>query len=344
MALGPLNLLEAVSSAPLWHPDRIDFDSGHLRFVRMDRESFRRSSFLDHRIVCPTDQTFTVAFDTLRELPRGSPACPGRKAHFIFHHAFCGSTLLTRCLDALGACLPLREPFVLHQLSSREVPDDDAAWEWLWQATLALLSRTFDAAQISVIKPSDYSSARITELLAVQAGSRALFLHTGLEEFIAQILKLEDRRRWAHTRLSPRFRQLLASIDEDAPRSDGEVAAALWFAQTYNYGLSCDRAGGASLRSLDFRRLLTDPEQVVTALADWFGISVAREELAMLPAIMRRSAKRPTARYDHKDYDRDIAAILARHHDEVSKALRWMKRIRGRVTVLASLPRPLLAG
>ena len=71
------------ASRPFWHPDRFDFPAGQLRFVRMDREAFRRSTFLDHRTARPDDRSFTVELDALGELSsrmnepvRGIPLSP----------------------------------------------------------------------------------------------------------------------------------------------------------------------------------------------------------------------------------------------------------------------------
>ncbi len=337
-----MSLAQTLWPTPIWHPDRFEFEAGRLRFVRMDREAYRRSTFLDHRAALPDDRSFTVDLETLHASCSDMDE-PANCAHFIFHHAFCGSTLLTRCLDAVGACLPLREPFALHQLSIRQERVANAPWEdALLPITLRLLSRTFAATQVPVIKPSDYVSARMTELLAVRPGSKALFLHTSLEEFVAQILKLEDRRKWVHTRMHPDFRRLVASIDGAArSHSDGEAAAALWFAQRHGYCSICHHH--PNLRSLDFRRFLRDPVAVVEGLAHWFTIPLVPEELAAVPRCMERNAKRPSARYDRETHDRDIASILDRHRGEVARARRYVERLSARVPMPASLPQPLVS-
>jgi len=92
-----MNLAESLFPASVWHPHDVDFVSAQFRFVVTDREAFSRSTFLDHRAAFPGDRGFAVEFDVVRELlAPASASLPA--AHFIFHHAFCGSTLITRCL------------------------------------------------------------------------------------------------------------------------------------------------------------------------------------------------------------------------------------------------------
>lgn len=323
---------------PFWHPDRFDFAARQLRFVRMDRDAFRRSTFLDHRTVRPDDRSVTMELDVLAQMAR---TLNGHAAtvHFIFHHAFCGSTLLTRCLDQVAACLPLREPFVLHQLATQP----EGVVNAFLPITVGLLSRPFAAKQVSVIKPSDYLSARMLDLLAARAGAKAVFLHTDLPDFVAQILKLEDRRSWIRTRLHPDFRRFAASLGvRTSGLSDGEAAAAAWFAQRYNYFLNCERPGGTNLRSLDFRQLLRDPLGVIEELARWFAIPLSPEDLAALPGIMTRNAKKPTAQYGYDAYLRDVTSILDRHPEELSGALLYVERLSVRAPMPVCLPRPLV--
>jgi hypothetical protein len=88
--------------------------------------------------------------------------------------------------------------------------------------------------------------------------------------------------------------------------------------------------------------LLSDPIPVIEGLARWFAIPLSTEDLLALPRVMERSAKRPMGRYDGDAYDRDIASILDRHAEEVSRALLYGERLRARAPIPAVLPQPLV--
>jgi hypothetical protein len=63
-----MKLSELLFPAPVWHPHDVDFAAGNICFVEMDRDAFRRATFLDHRAVFPTDQAFAVGFDALHDM------------------------------------------------------------------------------------------------------------------------------------------------------------------------------------------------------------------------------------------------------------------------------------
>jgi hypothetical protein len=198
----------------------------------------------------------------------------------VFHHAFCGSTLITRCLDTFSGCFALREPLVLHRLSGDEEPVEAAVHRRaLLNITMKLLSRTFEPGQVAILKPSDYVSARIVDLLSLEATSKGLFLYTPLEDFVAQITKIEDRRRWVKRRMHPNSRRFLQSIDSPfTSPSDGEAAAMLWFTQLHNYVFSCRSPEGAKLRELNFCVFLSEPARIIKMLTNWFGIPLSEGE------------------------------------------------------------------
>ena len=106
----------------------IDFTRREVLFLRMNRDGYTRSSFLDKRTITVDGTVYGAPLANL--LDRFHEARPApRPINYIFHTAFCGSTLLSRCLDRSGVCLAYKEPFVLHQLCfvRRQDPRPDAA-------------------------------------------------------------------------------------------------------------------------------------------------------------------------------------------------------------------------
>ncbi len=103
--------IAAVARDPLWFPDR--YDPGHdaVHFRRLTRDDHRAATFLTDEYL-PADGPRMVVrrAEAIAAAPVAGPV------HYIFHSAFCCSTLLARAFDAPGAAMGLKEPVVLNDL------------------------------------------------------------------------------------------------------------------------------------------------------------------------------------------------------------------------------------
>ena len=100
----------------------------------------------------------------------------GAPLHFIFHSAFCASTLLSKALGS-GPVASLSEPQVLNDMIGalrRGKPAADVA-RALDQA-LALLSRPMADRPIVVLKPSNLVNHLAQAVMMLRPDSRAVFL------------------------------------------------------------------------------------------------------------------------------------------------------------------------
>ena len=131
---------------PAWTPHRYDAAQDTLAFARLPRETQRALPFLDPRYVKPELVSAPIPVSALQTFADALSTPP---LHFIFHTAFCGSTLLTRALDAPGVSMGLKEPSVLVDIAAawrREgaTPKLDA----VLATTLRLLARPFAPGEI----------------------------------------------------------------------------------------------------------------------------------------------------------------------------------------------------
>ncbi|HUP56208.1 MAG TPA: hypothetical protein VM598_02070, partial [Bdellovibrionota bacterium] len=105
-----------VFSSPELHLLSMQADSGDATFVRMTRDTYKRSPFLFKRIVRPDTVSLNVRLDGLLELAAArAPESPS--PGYVFHIAYTCSTLIANCLAEAENCLVLKEPYALHQLS-----------------------------------------------------------------------------------------------------------------------------------------------------------------------------------------------------------------------------------
>src|SRR6267154_1808610 len=104
-----MTFVRQVFSSPEFYPLRIDFQRRIVQFVRMSRDTYRRSVFLDFRTQHLGTGVYEIRLDDLlfgiADLPTANKA-----VHYILHTTFCCSTLLARYFELLESCFVLKEP------------------------------------------------------------------------------------------------------------------------------------------------------------------------------------------------------------------------------------------
>ncbi|SFS11501.1 hypothetical protein [Sphingomonas jatrophae] len=237
------------------------FDSGHARFVPMDRAAYHRSIFLDDRIEQAAPQEMRLPIGALIDRPPPRP----QPTAWIFHIAHCGSTLLARALDKAGGNLVLREPLALRQ----------AAFEpALAPLAAAMVSKRYNPALPTLVKANVPVNFLLPRLIALDPGMRAIFLHLPLRDYLLAILRDEPHRMWLR-RVTGQLAPYLGAL---SALSDAQRAAALWLAQMRAFAAAIEQLPQA--RSLDAERFYADPAAILTAAAAQLGIALDAAEIA----------------------------------------------------------------
>ena len=107
--------LAEILDTPCWFPAALGSDFQSLKFAQLKREALSKEAFLDHRmnhsVLSWESAPVSAVIQHAASLPSTPPA-------FIFHSAFCCSTLLARALDVAGKSVALKEPDVLMGLAN----------------------------------------------------------------------------------------------------------------------------------------------------------------------------------------------------------------------------------
>lgn len=330
--------------APWWHrPEAYlyawDFKADEARFLPLDRDALARSSFLDQRIAADLSTVRPAGISEVLAHPVGRP---DRPPAFIFHTAFCCSTLLARSLDLPGQTLVLREPATLLQLADlkRGLAATERRLPALLAPTLNLLVRPFAPRERVLIKPTNLVNNLIPELLAACPGARVLILYDGLEAFLISVLKRprESERGIAH------FLDRLLR-DPAARLFPGEVtgvsglprqAALAWALQRHALASWLDTRPG-NVRILDTPRLLGEPLAALQAAAGWLDLGISGKSLQDVSAgpIWKQHAKHsghgytPTRRGEEQALARRVLA------EPLRQATDWAAHVPGLI------PQPL---
>ncbi len=175
----------ATLASPDWLLAGIDTAHDRFQFARVSRKTYRDSAFLDHRIQPRPEELRSVSGE---DVDRVLAECDPSPAGWVFHTAFCCSTLLAQCLEVGDRTLVLREPVVLSRLAAESRTPADTAGEEVRRRVLRLVERTY-GDEIVIVKPSNYANALLHEMLVDGPGAtgprRCVLLGSSLNAVVA---------------------------------------------------------------------------------------------------------------------------------------------------------------
>jgi len=337
--------LTSVSKHPDMFPVRIDFADDKAWLVKMSPRWYRESVFLDPARIKGT----IVVEANINWLKQTCDSIEWQPLSFIFHTAFCGSTLMSQSLDALFQSLPLREPEALGNLLvyQRSNPEGKGVQDSA-DLVLKLLSRRYTANEPVVVKANDYANPLINLLSGSHYSMPLLFMYTPLDEFLAGCLKAKNRLAWIRQRyqsivdIAVRKLGLLpeVQINDDAY---GKMAAVYW---SYNIALYLDvlQQAASQARSLDFNQMLERPLEVVVEAGTFFGLTPrqnvnATAEIERLFGVYSKNSK---FTYSPKQRVEDIQSALKQHRNELDEAEQLARQLLGNEYAVERLPANLL--
>lgn len=346
-----MTTLDALLADPEWFPESLDSGRGLISFARVTADGLRETPFLDKRMnAIITERRMVGLADAMKAWRAGK----ARKTHmpaFIFHSAFCCSTLLARALDAPGTCIALKEPDILMALANslridERLKRDSRAANQLVDFIFELLGRRFASGERVLVKPTNSANNLLPHALRVKAPT--LIIYGDLRSFLVSVIKKGEPCK-AFVRLQYNIFVLdeggLAAIPHRQAMglTDLQAAAMVWRHQLELFAgeLAQPRAGNPA--SLDFRVLLDDPAASLAAASKHLGLrhsSAALNETANGP-VFRQNSKDSGEDYDSARRDAEEAALDAAHGETLDLIVPWGLDVNlGRALVLP-LPRPL---
>jgi len=335
--------ISAIARDPLWLAHRYVESHDAVQFLPLTREEHRRVTFI-------TDEHLPAGRER-RELPRRdavAAAGPSAPIHFIFHSAFCCSTLLARAFDREGLAMGLKEPLILNDMvgwrrrgaSGRDVAE-------VTDGALKLLARPFAPGEAVIVKPSNIVNGLIPLIMALRPEAKALFLYAPLPVFLTSVAKKGlDGRLWVRELLAGFRRDGLVQrlgFDDEAlfGQTDLQVAAAGWLAQQALFAELLPLLGGR-VRTLDSETLLDTPGDAVEALAELFGFELGTAEVAHLLRESFGSDSKTGKRFGRADRQAEYDAAAAAHRDEIEKVVGWAEAVADARGIYLQLPHALI--
>ncbi|WP_156680544.1 hypothetical protein [Sphingomonas profundi] len=325
---------------PAWLAHRYDppADAVHFRYV--PRVTHRAATFLTDEHLPAGDPVVLPLADSIAAMPPPAPV------HFLFHSAFCLSTLLARAFDVEGLATGVPEPVILNDLVGwkRRGADPRGVARGL-DGAMALLARPFAAGEAVIVKPSNIVNPLALAMLAMRPQAKALLLHAPLRTFLGSVARKGMwGRLWVRElfvgQLQDGIVDLGFAADRYLEQTDLQIAALGWLAQQALFARLVERVGPARVRTLDSDRLLAAPRDAVAALARLFGLACDAGAIIAGPAFTRHSKTGASFGQDARAEERRTGEQP--HADEIEKVAIWAEAVAAGAGVPLRLPAPLL--
>ncbi|MFB0874212.1 MULTISPECIES: hypothetical protein [unclassified Sphingobium] len=340
----PVSSVADIAGQAEWLAHRYDpgHDAFHFRFVPRARHA--ELPFLTDAHLGEVDPVVLTAQDALAHAAAAGPV------HFIFHSAYCCSTLLAAAFDIPGVAMALKEPVLLNDLVGwRHRGAQGAQVARVLDQSMRLLARPFVSGEAVVIKPSNIVNPLIPAMLAMRPATRALFLHAPLDAYLASIAR---KGMWGRLWVRDLFGKLLRegmiaplgiAPDQYLALTDIQVAAAGWLAQQHQFA-ALARQNPGRVATLNSDTLIADPRTALGALAALFGLAMEAGVIDRIVdgPIFARDSKTGAA-FGQAQRAQDARRGQDLFRDEVEKVGEWARAVAQGAGIPLDLPAPLLA-
>jgi hypothetical protein len=336
----------ALVDDPAWLPHRVDLGRGALEFVRLTRDDHRNLTFLTDDYIGSDAPRRTAP---LRDVAGAVGTIAPAPVHFVFHSAFCCSTLLARALDVERRAMGLKEPVALMNIADASLGARDRnRFRSTLAVVLSLLARPFGPGEAVVVKPTNIVNPLIEPILTLRPDSKALLLYSPLAGHLRSIAKKGlFGRIWAR-----RVHQSLGRLPAFDPgyneaerwlQTDLQVAALLWLQQQAMFARILAAFPGR-VRSLDSESLLADPRRTLAMTDRLFGLAIPEAEIAALAAgpIFASHSKRLGESFDTGRRADENARADDAYGEEIAKVVHWAEAVAKHVGVPMRLDAALI--
>ena len=261
--------------------------------------------------------------------------------HFIFHSAYCASTMLTHALDQPGVAAGLSEPVLLNDMVGWRrrgaAPRDHGR---VMDSALAMLGRGFAPGEAVIVKPSNIFNPLARGALMLRPQARAILLYAPLRPFLLSVARKGMWcRLWCRelleSYLADGFVQLGFEPRDYFRQSDLQIAAVGWLAQQQAFAALLGWAP-ERIASLDSETLTRDPAATVAAAMDHLHLAGDRAAIADHPALTRNS--KSGAAFTEGERQRDLAAAEAAYGEEIAQVVGWTETVAAQAGIPLVLP------
>ncbi|WP_417622825.1 hypothetical protein [Parasphingorhabdus sp.] len=313
---------------------RYDEVADGFRFVHVPREVHRKCTFITDQHLPNVDN-----YDLISRADVAQMSMPTAPVHFIFHSAYCCSTMLARAFDIPGVSMGLKEPVLLNDMIGwRRRGADNRKLTAVLDQSLKLLERPMGRDRAVIVKPSNICTPLAIPALRLRPDAKALLLYAPLESFLTSIAKKEMWGRiWVRDVLIDTLKDGYAiggfSQEELLQLTDLQVAAIGWLSQHAAFAKIIETIGSDRVRLLDSDSFLASQRNTLEALNRFYDLGMGGEEISATlegPAFNSHSKldqAKPGAAFDAKARQSEQREMAALHGAEIEMVTQWAKAV-----------------
>lgn len=312
-----------LAADPCWLPHAFDPARNVLIFKRLPRERLGASAFLAD---IARESGFESAEMPLAALAAAAPPVSA-PVTFIFHTAFCRSTLLVRALEVPGISTGLSEPGIIASLAAAG-PAGQAALA----PVAALLARPWGTGEAVFIKPTNHANMLAPALMRALPQSRAVLMTNPLPSFLAAVVRKGMMgRRWGRQlyleMMSYAGMDLGLDGREQFLMTDLQATGLAWFLNQ-RFLAAMVQNFGERVRVLDGDAFGRDPAATLARAYGFAGHAVSPEQIAAIATgpVFARDAKtgEDYAAKSARDAEATRSSVT---EDEIAKVGEWVGMI-----------------
>lgn len=332
----------AIAGRAEWVAHRYAMADDSIHFRHVPREVHGDFPFLIDESIGARP---AAAMPRQEALVAAGPAAP---IHFLFHSAFCASTLLCRALDRSGVAMGLSEPVILNDLVGirrRREADARRVGE-LADHAMRLLERPWGPGEAVVVKPSNILNPLAAGLLTLRPQARAVLLTAPLGTFLSSVARKGMWcRLWVRELIEGYLVDGAVNLGFEAKDylrlTDLQIAAVGWLAQQAMFA-ALSRRFGQRVASLDSELLTGSPASALDAVARHLDLPLSDSDVAAIAAgpIFTRHSKFGTL-FSPEERRREQAAAVAAHGEEIAQVTEWALAVAAGAGVPMALGNPL---
>ena len=313
---------------------RYDEVADGFRFVHAPREVHRECTFITDEHLPDVDKYDLISRAELAQMPLQTAP-----VHFIFHSAYCCSTMMARAFDIPGVSMGLKEPVILNDMIGwRRRGADNRKLAAVLDKSLDLLARPMGDDRAVIIKPSNICTPLAIPALKLRPESKALLLYAPLESFLQSIAKKEMWGRiWVRDVLIGTLKDGYAvggfSQEELLQLTDLQVAAIGWLSQHAAFAKIIETIGPDRVRTLDSDSFLANQETTLSALNQFFNLGMNGKLIGETldgPAFNSHSKLDQATRgaiFDAQARQEEQSQMAALHGAEIDMVAQWAKAV-----------------